>query len=77
MLLVMLPILIPGLQRSCDAALGAFGINLIGFALTSMVQFGPARRFHRTGLPPAHRLSGAACRVDLTPRGLPRADGLA
>ena len=48
-LFVMLPMLIPGLQHSVDGALGAFGVNLIGFALASIVQFGPARRFYRTG----------------------------
>ncbi len=48
-LFVMLPMVIPGLQRGIDAALGAFAVNLIGFALASVVQFGPARRFYKTG----------------------------
>ncbi len=48
-LFVMLPMLIPGLQHGIDAALGAFAVNVIAFALASVVQFGPARRFYRPG----------------------------
>jgi len=48
-LFVMLPMAIPSLQRGIDAALGPFVANLIGFALASVVQFGPARRFYTTG----------------------------
>ncbi len=48
-LFVMLPMAVPSLQRGIDAAIGTFAANLIGFALASVVQFGPARRFYTTG----------------------------
>jgi len=48
-LFVMLPMAIPSLQQAIHLALGVFAVNLIGFALASVVQFGPARRFYATG----------------------------
>jgi len=48
-LFVMLPMLVPSLQRAIDASLGTLAVNLIGFALASIVQFGPAARFYKTG----------------------------
>ncbi len=48
-LLVMLPMFVPALERSITDALGQQLVYLISFALGSVVQFGPARRFYRTG----------------------------
>ena len=48
-LFVMIPMFLPGLQRSIEQALGEQLIFLVSFVLGSIVQFGPAARFYRTG----------------------------
>jgi Cu+-exporting ATPase len=48
-LFVMLPMFFPGLQRSIDLVFGEQLVFLASFVLGSIVQFGPAARFYRTG----------------------------
>ncbi len=50
-LLVMLPMLIPGLESTLASFIAAPTLFYLSFALASVVQFGPGRRFYRSGWP--------------------------